>query len=81
VAAALRVMGDRLVFVHGHTGVTGTEVGNQQLSELRAEVVRSLLVETGVEAARVHAVGFGAGQPVATNETAAGRALNRKLRS
>jgi outer membrane protein OmpA-like peptidoglycan-associated protein len=58
VAAALRVMGDRLVLVHGHTDVTGTEVGNQQLSELRAEVVRSLLVETGVEAARVHAVVF-----------------------
>jgi outer membrane protein OmpA-like peptidoglycan-associated protein len=79
VAAALRGMGDRLVFVHGHTDAAGSEVGNQQLSELRAEVVRSLLVQAGVEAARVHAVGFGAGQPVATNETAAGRALNRRV--
>jgi outer membrane protein OmpA-like peptidoglycan-associated protein len=79
VAAALRGMGDRLVFVHGHTDATGSEVGNQRLSELRAEVVRSLLVQAGVEAARVHAVGFGAGQPVATNETAAGRALNRRV--
>jgi outer membrane protein OmpA-like peptidoglycan-associated protein len=79
VATALRGMGDRLVFVHGHTDAAGSEVGNQQLSELRAEVVRSLLVQAGVEAARVHAVGFGAGQPVATNETAAGRALNRRV--
>jgi peptidoglycan-binding protein ArfA len=79
VAAALRGMPDRLVFVHGHTDAEGAEVANQQLSELRAEVVRSLLVQAGVEAARVHAVGFGAGQPIATNDTAAGRALNRRV--
>jgi outer membrane protein OmpA-like peptidoglycan-associated protein len=79
VAAALRGMPDRLVFVHGHTDAEGSEVGNQQLSELRAEVVRSLLVQAGVAAARVHAVGFGAGQPIATNDTAAGRTLNRRV--
>jgi OmpA-OmpF porin, OOP family len=54
-------------------------VANQQLSELRAEVLRSSLVQAGVEGARVHAVGFGAGQPIATNDTAAGRALNRRV--
>jgi outer membrane protein OmpA-like peptidoglycan-associated protein len=79
VAAALRGMPDRLIFVHGHSDAVGSEVRNQQLSELRAEVVRSLLVQAGVEAARVHAVGFGAGQPVATNDTAAGRAQNRRV--
>jgi outer membrane protein OmpA-like peptidoglycan-associated protein len=79
MAAALRAMPDRLVFVHGHTDAEGSEVGNQHLSELRAEVVRSLLVQAGVAAAHVHAVGFGAGQPIATNDTAAGRALNRRV--
>jgi outer membrane protein OmpA-like peptidoglycan-associated protein len=79
VAASLRAVPHRLIFVHGHSDAVGSEVGNQQLSELRAEVLRSLLVQAGLEAGRVHAVGFGAGQPMATNDTAAGRALNRRV--
>jgi outer membrane protein OmpA-like peptidoglycan-associated protein len=70
---------DRPVFVQGHADAAGPEVRSQQLSELRAEVVRSLLVQAGVDATNVHAIGFGAGRPVATNETAAGRALNRRV--
>lgn len=79
VAAALRAVPGRPIFVQGHADAAGPEVQNQQLSELRAEVVRSLLVQAGVEPGRVHAVGFGAGRPVAPNETAAGRALNRRV--
>jgi outer membrane protein OmpA-like peptidoglycan-associated protein len=79
VAAALRRTPDRRILVQGHADSVGSEVANQQLSELRAEVVRSLLVQAGIEPARVHATGFGAGQPIATNATAAGRALNRRV--
>jgi outer membrane protein OmpA-like peptidoglycan-associated protein len=79
IAAMLQGVPASAVFVHGHTDSVGPEVRNQQLSELRAEVVRSLLVQGGVRPGRVHALGFGAGQPIATNATAAGRALNRRV--
>jgi outer membrane protein OmpA-like peptidoglycan-associated protein len=79
IAAMLQGMPPSAVFVHGHTDSIGPEVRNQQLSELRAEVVRSLLVQGGVRPGRVHALGFGAGHPVASNATAAGRALNRRV--
>jgi outer membrane protein OmpA-like peptidoglycan-associated protein len=79
IAAMLQGMPPSAVFVHGHTDSIGPEVRNQQLSELRAEVVRSLLVQGGVRPGRVHALGFGAGHPIATNATTAGRALNRRV--
>jgi flagellar motor protein MotB len=67
------------IYVQGHMDSAGPEVRNQQFSELRAEVVRSLLVQAGVDPGRIHAVGFGAGRPVASNETEAGRAQNRRV--
>jgi outer membrane protein OmpA-like peptidoglycan-associated protein len=79
VGAALRDLPGVAVVVQGHTDNTGDEVANQQLSELRAEVVRSLLVQAGLEPGRVRALGFGAGQPVASNATPEGRALNRRV--
>jgi outer membrane protein OmpA-like peptidoglycan-associated protein len=79
VAAALRGAPGRPIYVQGHMDGAGPEVRSQQLSELRAEVVRSLLVQGGVDPASLYAIGFGAGRPVATNETAAGRALNRRV--
>jgi outer membrane protein OmpA-like peptidoglycan-associated protein len=54
-------------------------VTNQRLSEQRAEAVRAALIAQGLNPARVTMVGYGEGQPVADNETPAGRAQNRRV--
>jgi outer membrane protein OmpA-like peptidoglycan-associated protein len=79
VAVVLRAHPDRRVYVHGHTDGVGTELQNLRLSELRAEAVRSLLVQEGVESDRVFAVGYGQARPVADDATPRGRALNRRV--
>ena len=79
VAEVLRAHPDQRVYIHGHTDDVGSELQNQRLSELRAEAVRSLLVQEGVEADRLFAVGYGQGRPVADNATGQGRALNRRV--
>jgi outer membrane protein OmpA-like peptidoglycan-associated protein len=65
--------------VEGFTDSVGTEVYNQQLSENRAASVRQYLTESGLPATSVTAKGFGKLQPVATNDTSAGRQLNRRV--
>ncbi|HSK20846.1 MAG TPA: OmpA family protein [Longimicrobiales bacterium] len=79
VAEVLRAHPDRRVYIQGHTDDVGTELQNQRLSELRAEAVRSLLVQDGVAADRLFAIGYGQGRPVADNATGQGRALNRRV--
>ena len=68
---------DVLVFVQGHASPGSSELSAQTLSELRAEAIRSLLVQAGVEPGRVHAVGYGAARPLSAG--AAGRAMNRRV--
>lgn len=68
-----------MIEVQGHTDSTGSESHNQQLSERRAEAVRSHLLKRGVMAARVATQGFGEMRPIASNETAEGRAANRRV--
>ena len=66
--------------VEGHTDSVGGEVYNQNLSEQRAGSVRDYLIHEGITAMdSVPAKGFGESQPVATNDTAAGRQLNRRV--
>jgi outer membrane protein OmpA-like peptidoglycan-associated protein len=65
--------------VEGHTDSVGSTEYNQGLSERRAESVRRYLVEQRIPATGVSAVGLGEGQPVASNETAAGRQQNRRV--
>jgi OOP family OmpA-OmpF porin len=67
------------VSVEGHTDSVGSDAYNQRLSERRANVVRDYMVEQGIAASRITAVGFGESKPVASNETAAGRAENRRV--
>jgi outer membrane protein OmpA-like peptidoglycan-associated protein len=69
---------NRLVIV-GHTDSQGSEAFNRNLSEQRANAVRSLIVANGVPAAHVQTQGAGESQPVADNNTASGRALNRRV--
>jgi outer membrane protein OmpA-like peptidoglycan-associated protein len=52
---------------------------NERLSRERAESVRTVLVSRGVKPEQIEAMGLGERKPVATNETAAGRARNRRV--
>jgi outer membrane protein OmpA-like peptidoglycan-associated protein len=67
------------VTVIGHTDSTGSRAYNQQLSERRAQAVRNVLVEGGTSPARVRTVGMAFDRPIATNATAEGRAMNRRV--
>lgn len=68
-----------VVVVEGHTDAQGVREENVTLSLNRARAVVSGLVGLGVPAARVRAEGFGPDRPLATNETATGRAQNRRI--
>ncbi len=70
---------DSTIVVVGHTDNTGSAAYNQALSERRANAVASELIANGVPASRVRAVGRGLTQPIASNDTAAGRAQNRRV--
>jgi len=65
--------------VDGHTDNVGGDEYNQNLSEQRAGSVRDYLVAQGVATNSVTAKGFGKTQPVATNDTAEGRQINRRV--
>ncbi|HET6603125.1 MAG TPA: OmpA family protein [Xanthomonadaceae bacterium] len=67
------------VLIEGHTDSQGSANLNQVLSQRRAEAVRQALVEEGVDAGRLRAVGYGEDRPVAANDTEAGRARNRRV--
>jgi outer membrane protein OmpA-like peptidoglycan-associated protein len=66
------------VYVCGHTDPTGSVDHNAVLSLRRAQAVAERLLAGGVEASLVKAQGFGSAYPVASNDTAPGRALNRR---
>ena len=67
------------ILVVGHTDSVGTEQYNDKLSVRRADAVKTYLVSQGVPAAKVRAEGKGESTPVASNETAEGRAQNRRV--
>lgn len=64
--------------IDGHTDSQGSDELNQALSEKRAASVRDYLISKGVDASRLKATGYGETKPVADNNTAAGRAKNRR---
>ena len=65
--------------VEGHTDSVGSEDSNIRLSENRANSVRSFLIDQGIVASSIGSHGFGESQPVATNDTSAGRQQNRRV--
>ena len=79
VASSLNRYPQSTVNVIGHTDNTGEAAYNQDLSERRAQSVASVLINSGVASSRINAVGRGENQPVATNQTAEGRAQNRRV--
>jgi len=68
-----------LVKVVGHTDSVGTDGNNQRLSVERADAVRDLLEDRGVGKSRIDVAGRGEREPIASNDTAEGRAKNRRV--
>lgn len=65
--------------IEGHTDSTGSEALNQDLSERRANAVKSALVSMGISPDRITTRGYGEAYPVASNNTSAGRQQNRRV--
>ena len=78
-ANALREQPNVPYIVAGHTDSVGDAAYNQALSERRADSVANYLVQSGVSASQLSVVGYGETQPIASNDTAAGRAQNRRV--
>lgn len=67
------------ILIAGHTDSVGDEDYNYRLSERRAQAAAEYLMSQGMDASRINLVGLGETEPVATNETAEGRAQNRRV--
>jgi outer membrane protein OmpA-like peptidoglycan-associated protein len=67
------------VEIRGYTDNQGSQAANERFSQMRAEAVRTYLLKNGISGTRVAAVGYGPANPVATNDTEAGRAQNRRI--
>ena len=77
--AALNESPDLKVDLVGHTDAIGGDAHNQDLSKRRAATVYLWLVQHGIARERLHSDGRGFLEPIASNDTAAGRALNRRV--
>lgn len=78
-AASLDKYPNTNVLVVGHTDATGTDAYNQSLSARRAASAQSYLVSQGVSSTRLSSTGRGEAEPVASNDTDAGRQTNRRV--
>ena len=79
IARVMREHRDATVTVEGYTDNQGSFNYNRMLSEQRAMAVKQALVQSGVDASRITARGYGEGYPVASNTNAEGRQLNRRV--
>ncbi|MBV6658078.1 MAG: OmpA family protein [Devosiaceae bacterium] len=70
---------DASVEIGGHTDSDGSDTLNQSLSEQRAQAVLGFVIDAGIDATRVAAVGYGETDPIADNATEEGRAQNRRI--
>ena len=67
------------IMIEGHTDSRGKYKSNMKLSQDRADSVRKYLIKAGVDASRLTAKGYGPDRPIDTNDTAEGRANNRRV--
>ena len=77
--AMLKQEGTISIVTEGHTDAVGSDQYNERLSIRRATAVKDYLVRGGISSNRIEIRGFGESQPVASNETADGRAQNRRV--
>ncbi len=79
LAGVLLMLPEQNIRIEGFTDATGSEETNKKLSAARAKGVRDFLEEQGVSAGRMTYGGYGPANPVAPNDTAPGRAKNRRV--
>ncbi|MDP9231117.1 MAG: OmpA family protein, partial [Bacteroidota bacterium] len=79
VAKILQGNPDLKIDIDGHTDNVGNDAFNQTLSENRANAVKSYFVSKGISESRITATGYGEQKPIADNNTAAGKAKNRRV--
>ena len=79
LANSLREYPDTEVLIVGHTDSQGSDSYNQGLSERRSVAAKNFLVSQGVPADRIRTEGLGESEPVASNDTEAGRSQNRRV--
>jgi outer membrane protein OmpA-like peptidoglycan-associated protein len=79
LAEILNKYEDTNILIEGHTDNTGADEYNMELSEKRAKSVSNYLASLNVDPTRFTIMGYGESQPIATNDTVEGRALNRRV--
>jgi outer membrane protein OmpA-like peptidoglycan-associated protein len=79
LAESLKKYGDTDVLIVGHTDATGSDTYNQGLSERRASSAARYLVTQGVQNTRLRTTGRGELEPIDSNDTPSGQALNRRV--
>jgi outer membrane protein OmpA-like peptidoglycan-associated protein len=79
IAAFLNEHAERRVQVEAFTDSRGTNDYNIELSQSRADAVAMAMIQRGIDAERVRAMGYGAAFPVAANDNDGGRQLNRRV--
>jgi outer membrane protein OmpA-like peptidoglycan-associated protein len=79
LAAFLAKQPDAKIQIAGHTDSQGSDASNMDLSARRAQSVAAYLNSTGVSLTRINTMGMGESAPTSSNDTAAGRAINRRV--
>jgi outer membrane protein OmpA-like peptidoglycan-associated protein len=79
VIASMNAYPEVRIEIRGHTDSQGPAAFNLQLSQKRAESVRQYLINGGIAADRITAIGVGEEEPISSNATAEGRSQNRRI--
>jgi outer membrane protein OmpA-like peptidoglycan-associated protein len=79
LADSMKTNPDLDLLIEGHTDNQGGEAYNMKLSEDRANAVKNQLIRFGITDKRIKIKAFGDSQPIGSNNTSAGRALNRRV--
>src|SRR5271157_285191 len=79
IATTLKHFPEWRLRITGHTDSTGNAAYNEELSMNRANAIKQALADRGIDAARLETLGMGEKQPVASNDTPEGQALNRRV--